>query len=130
MSERDEQVAQDYMDGMTVPALANEHGLSESRIWQILDDKGVSGSSERMRVRREPSEPKPLSEVHEILGRRLSEFELDRLIDTKELSRRLNWSKNKLTAMETPTQRTLWASSTRTSPWPSSKRWILMNTRI
>jgi len=38
--------------------------------------------------------------VHEILGRRLSEFKMDRLIDAKELSRRLNWSKNKLTAME------------------------------
>lgn len=97
---RDEQISQDYLDGRTVPSLAEEYGLSETRVWQILNRKGVSGSVERKRARREPSEPKPLSTVHEILGRRLSEFKMDLLIDAKELSRRLNWSKNKLTAME------------------------------
>lgn len=100
MKQRDEQISQDYLDGRTVPSLADEYGLSQSRIWQILDRKGVSGSTERKRVRREPSQTKPLTKVHEILGRRLSEFKMDKMIDAKELSRRLNWSKNKLTAME------------------------------
>ncbi len=100
MSERDEQIAQDYMDGRTVPSLSEEYGLSQTRIWQILDRKGASGSTERKRVRRVPSETKPLTKVHEILGRRLSEFKMDLRIDARELARRLNWSKNKLTSME------------------------------
>ncbi len=100
MNERDEQIAQDYMDGRTVPSLSEEYGLSQTRIWQILDQKGVSGSTERKRVPKVPSEIKPITKVHEILGRRLSEFKMDLRIDAKELARRLNWSKNKLTSME------------------------------
>ncbi len=100
MNERDEQISQDYMDGRTVPSLSEEYGLSQTRIWQILDQKGVSGSTERKRVPKVPSEIKPITKVHEILGRRLSEFKMDLRIDAKELARRLNWSKNKLTSME------------------------------
>ena len=100
MTERDEQVAQDYMDGMSVPALANVYGLSKPRIWQILDQRGVSGSTERKQVRRVPMHIKPITRSHEVLGRRLSEFKLDRLIDGRDLSQRLNWSVQKLTAME------------------------------
>lgn len=99
MNERDELVAQDYMDGMTVPALANVYGLSGSRVWQILNQKGVSGSTERKQVRRVPMHVKPITAVHEILGHRLSEFKLDGMIDARELSQRLNWSVKKLTAM-------------------------------
>ena len=100
MNERDEQISQDYMDGRTVPSLSEEYGLSQTRIWQILDQKGVSGSAARKRVPKVPSEIKPLTKVHEILGRRLSESMMDLRIDAKELARRLNWSKNKLTSME------------------------------
>jgi len=100
MNERDEQVAQDYMDGMSVPALANVYGLSKPRIWQILNRKGVSGSTERKQVRRVPMYVKPITPVHELLGRRLAEFKLERMIDARELSQRLNWSVKKLTAME------------------------------
>lgn len=100
MSERDEQISQDYMDGRTTPSLADEYGLSQTRIWQILNLKGVSGSIDRKQVPKAIRRTKPISDVHETLGRRLSEFELDRRIDARELSRRLNWSKNTLTATE------------------------------
>lgn len=100
MSERDEQISQDYMDGRTTPSLADEYGLSQTRIWQILNLKGVSGSIDRKQVQKAIRRTKPISDVHETLGRRLSEFELDRRIDARELSRRLNWSKNTLTATE------------------------------
>ena len=100
MTERDEQISQDYMDGRTVPSLSEEYGLSQTRIWQILNRKGVSGSTERKQVQRVPMYVKPITAVHELLGRRLSEFMLDILIDRKELVRRLNWSVKKLTAME------------------------------
>ena len=43
---------------------------------------------------------KPITVVHELLGRRLAEFKLERMIDARELSQRLNWSVKKLTAME------------------------------
>ena len=99
MSERDEQIAADYMDGRTVPSLSEEYGLSQTRVWQILNEKGVSGSTERKRVQKVPSGTKPLTKVHEILGRRLSEFKLDHFLDSRELARRLNWSVKKLTAM-------------------------------
>ena len=100
MIERDEQISQDYMDGRTTPSLADEYGLSQTRIWQILNLKGVSGSIDRKQVPKAIRRTKPISDVHETLGRRLSEFELDRRIDARELSRRLNWSKNTLTATE------------------------------
>ena len=74
MSERDEQISQDYMDGRTAPSLAEEYGLSRTRIWQVLERKGVSGSNDRKRIPKVPSETKPFTKVHEILGRRLSEF--------------------------------------------------------
>ena len=61
MDERDEQVAQDYMEGMSAPALANVYGLSESRIWQILNRKGVSGSTKRKQVQRVPMYVKPIT---------------------------------------------------------------------
>ena len=100
MTERDKNIAQDYMDGRTVCSLGLEYGLTQGRIWQILAKKGISGSHKRKRLRRLPSQRKPLTKVHEILGRRISEFKMDNRIDTNELTKRLNYSKNKLSLVE------------------------------
>lgn len=101
-TDRDQIICQRYLDENTsAKKLAQEYGLSEVRIRQILSKHGVK-VTDRVVPRREVGETAPpLSALHRKIGLRLMFFRTyTKKLDRPELAHMLDWSVQKTALVE------------------------------
>jgi transposase len=96
--ERDQQIADLYLSGITASALSRSFALSIASIRLIVKSKGVKAGS---RIKTEKGAKRALSRPHERLGEQLV---LHRSIELKhtrtEAAERLGWTVHKVAAVE------------------------------
>lgn len=101
-AERDEQICQRYInENISAKKLAQDYGLSEVRLRQILSKYGVK-AKDRVAPHREIGEvDPPLSALHRKIGLRLVFFRTyTRKLDRPELSQLLGWAVQKTALVE------------------------------
>ncbi|HIH2748238.1 TPA: hypothetical protein ACYLN4_004004 [Burkholderia lata] len=103
--ERDQQIADLYVDGKSASALARDFALSVPSIRAIIAAKGVKASQRKKVENAEhPGQPvrRTLGRTHERLGETLAFSRAIELKHTrKEASERLGWTVHKVAAVET-----------------------------
>ena len=94
-TQRDQELVKTYESGGDIEAFCRENSIGERRFFQILKDNDVE---RREAVKK--ADKKPLSKVHERLGRRLNEFYTDNGFERRSAAKRLGWSSQILREVE------------------------------
>lgn len=84
---RDQELIRTYTEGGDIGAFCRENSIGERRFFQILSDNNIE---KREAVKK--ADKKPLSKIHERLGRRMNEFYTDNGFDRRSAANRLGWS--------------------------------------
>lgn len=93
--DRDDLLVEDYESGRPVPEISRIHGVSVRRIYQILNQRGISRGRNTRYVE------KPLSRCHESIGRRIYDHYFITLdLTRKDAAKQLGWTIAKLKAVE------------------------------
>lgn len=87
---RNKRLVLDYLDQKPISFLIREYGISETRVKQVLRQAGVSGKREPRRAHGVNERFPVVSRFHERLGRLVSEWRLDRRLESRELADLLN----------------------------------------
>lgn len=92
--ERDAMLVAHYLAGESVDDFCREHQLGERRYYQIIKENAVE--------KREPvkARSKPMSRLHETIGRRLFEFYTDKGFDRRSVANKLGWNLQVLRLVE------------------------------
>lgn len=96
MSQRDEMIIREYLEGRDMHALEREHGIQQRRIYQILRASGVT----EKRVRKTDSEKSPLSKVHKKIGNRVYEYYFSNDMSRRQAANQIGVSMNTLRNIE------------------------------
>ena len=97
-SSRDDDLCQDYKDGMEINELARAYGLSERRVSQILRSNGID------RRPRRSGGKKALSSMHVRLGLHLYHYRHQNQIDLCVAADEIGWSSIALRKVENGTK--------------------------
>lgn len=101
ISERNQQIAQQYLEGRSAPSIARDHGLSLSSVRVILREQGVTSSKRTPRPDVVEAEKKPISMKHKKIGERLIYYRsMTKGQGRAEASRKLGWSTQKIAMTE------------------------------
>lgn len=92
---RDEFIVQDYIAGTDISELARTYALTDRRVRQILKEGGIA-----LRARTAVSEKRPLSRLHEAIGRKLIDHRFDNGDQANEVANALGWNLTKLRKVE------------------------------
>lgn len=96
-TKRDQQIAKDFMIGVSVPKLAIKYGLSAPHLNRILDAQNVD-RSKRLKC---SIEDKIVDRAHEIIGQRLYYFRRFEMFEERiDCAETLGWSAKKLALVE------------------------------
>lgn len=95
--ERDNMIIEDYLNNRPMVEIRREYGLSERRIFQILSKYGVTVSRKR---KEKGAPPRPLSGLHQSIGRRLYDYYFEAEMERPTVAEKLGVSVQVVRRME------------------------------
>jgi len=99
--ERDQQIVQSYLDGLSAPAVARSFQISEALVRKILAAKGVKASDRQSTAPKDSTMSKTFSRTHEKLGERLAFCRSMEIKQSRhEAALKIGWTVHKLAAIE------------------------------
>lgn len=97
ITQRDRDIAVEFLGGRSVPKLALKHGLSEPHINRILEQQQV----DRSKRLKSSTEDKIIDHAHERIGQRLYSYRsFEAFEDRMTCAKNIGWSAKKLAMVE------------------------------
>lgn len=94
-TERDNELVEAYLTGRTIDDISRTYGLSQRRIHQILDARGVKRTKRRV-----PGEVATISKLHQKIGLRVYNYYYDRGLTRVQAADKLGISPVRLRRIE------------------------------